>query len=172
MIKDFYDITTDLISRICSASQISISEEVTAAMLFSEIQLNEEILSASKKILKEGESSWTDVIMMLSTEALELALFQKNGEKVILKYFAECSLNGDEDEKKIHGKAAAFFIYRKIKAIKNMAIIIQKAPSLSKSYKPMMRIENIESQMLAINKHLSKQLKSYFKKKSSKSLPN
>ena len=165
MIKDFYDITTDLISRIRSASQISISEEVTAAMLFSEIQLNEEILCASKKILKEGESSWTDVIMMLSTEALELALFQKNGEKVILKYFAEFSLNGDEDEKKIHGKAAAFFIYRKIKAIKNMAIIIQKAPSLKEVYMPDRRISNIEELMKMVNKELSKNLENYAIKK-------
>jgi hypothetical protein len=165
MIKDIYDITLDLAARIRNASEIKISEEMTAAMLFAEIQVNLEVLNAAKKILKKQESSWQDAIMLLSTEALELALFQKNGEKIISKYFKECEISEKDGMKEMTGEAAAFFIYRKISALKNIAIILQKLPGLSKAYKPMIRIENIEAQMLAINKQLRKELKSYINKK-------
>jgi hypothetical protein len=165
MIKDIYDITLDLVGKIRRASEIQISEEITAAMLFAEIQVNLEVLHAAKEIAKVQESSWLDAIMMMSTEALELALFQKNGEKIIGKYFKDCKIPKKDAQMEITGTAAAFFIYRKITALKNIGVILEKAPSLSKSYKPYVRMTNIEKQMLAINKQLGKNLQSYMNKR-------
>jgi hypothetical protein len=170
MIKDIYDITFDLAGRIRNAREIQISEEITAAMLYAEIELNQEVLRATKEIFKADKSSWQEAVMMLSTDALELALFQKDGKELVGKYFSRCKIKAGEDEKPITGTSAAFFIYRKITALKHMALILQKAPNLNKLYRPGARIKNIEGQMQAINKELSEKIGCYLSKGNPKKL--
>ena len=168
MIKDIYDITFDLAGRIRNAREIQISEEITSAMLYAEIELNQEVLRASRAIIEADESSWQEAVMMLSTDALEIALFQKNGKRIISKYFSQCKIKTGENEAPITGTSAAFFIYRKIMALKHMAVILQKTPSLNNRYRPSVRINNIEELMQAIHEELGKKIRDYLKKNTSK----
>lgn len=164
-IKDIYDITWDLVDRIHKARDIRISEEMTVAMLYAEIQLNQEVLGATKALLKDPEAFWHEAVMMLSTEALELALFQKESKAIVRKYFSDCEVEVGSSREQISGTAAAFFIYRKITALKHVAAILQKAPKLRSRYKLGERIKNIETQMQAINRQLREKLEAYLRRK-------
>lgn len=164
-IKDIYDITWDLVDRIKKARTIKLSEDVTAAMLYAEIEVNKEVLRAIEDVVNEGKDLPNDLVSMLSTDALEIALFQKENASVLRKYFSQCEILSEVDGEVITGTSAAFFVYRKITALKHVATILHRAPNLKGQYRPGTRIRNLETQMNALNRELLKTLSAYFRKK-------
>ena len=164
-IKDIYDITWDLVDRINKARTTKLSEDVTAAMLYAEIEVNKEVLRGIKNVVNEGKELPHDLVSMLSTDALEIALFQKDNAAVLRKYFSKCEIPNEEGGEVITGTSAAFFVYRKVAALKHMAAILHTVPGLKGKYRLGTRIRNLEKQMDALNRELLKTLNAYFRKK-------
>lgn len=164
-LKDIYDITWDLVDRINKVRTIKLSEDVTAAMLYAEIEVNKEVLRAMEDVVNKGKDLPHDLVSMLSTDALEIALFQNDNAPVLRKCFSKCKIPSADEGEVITGTSAAFFVYRKITALKHVAAILHRAPDLKGQYRPGTRIRNLEKQMDALNGELLKTLNAYFRKK-------
>jgi hypothetical protein len=158
MIKQLYDISTDLLDRIEKASAAQISIEIAYSMLEAEIEVNLEILNAVKK-LNDREKIYSSVAM-LSTDALALVLFNEKNRKQIQKDFSTIEIKDSKNIIKIKtGFEAAFFSYRRVIALKKISMLYIENKNLQNDFRPIIRIENIKSHFQAIGSAIRKKNK-------------
>jgi hypothetical protein len=158
MIKDIYDISTDLLDRIQRASNTVIAIEIAYSMLEAEVEVNLEVLNAIKK-LKDDDGLYKS-IAALSTDALALVLFNEENRGEIQKDFLNIELLDSKKRiKRKTGIDAAFFIYRRINSLKKISFLCCENKCLQKEFRPLIRIDNIISHFNGIGQAIRKRKK-------------
>jgi len=127
-------------------------------MLEAEVEVNLEVLNAIKK-LKDDDGLYKS-ITTLSTDALALVLFNEENRGEIQKDFLNIELLDSKKRiKRKTGIDAAFFIYRRINALKKISFLCCENKCLQKEFRPLIRIDNIISHFNGIGQAIRKRKK-------------
>lgn len=157
MIKDIYDVGNDLIGKIIQASNAKINTQIAYAMLLAEIEVNLTILKTIPNEIKDEK--WWDCFALLSTDALALVIFNDKNRIQAAKDFKKLNVKTGRKEKDISGIDASFFVYRKIGALKQIALLSKEFSALKSSFKVDTRIENIKNHYESLHKVIREKVK-------------
>jgi hypothetical protein len=143
MFKDIYDISNDLLTKIQQASQAKVNTEIAYSMLLAEIEVNLTLLKGINN--KSKGEKWWNCISLLSTDALALVIFNEKNRAQATKDFEKMKVKYGQKEKEISGVDASFFVYRKISALKQIALLSKEFKDIKNSFRVDSRIENIKN---------------------------
>jgi hypothetical protein len=136
---------TYLAERIKLAQGANIQTESAIHILYAEAECNLDMLRVAGDLFKNGNKGWKDAVSLMSTEAMELLLYNVEEKTASKKLFSKLKAATSEFSSKdsVSGISAAFFLYRKLSALKQVAGLQSLVPEAEKTFRVGKRIENL-----------------------------
>jgi hypothetical protein len=147
-----------LAERIKLAQDADIRSDAAIQLMFAEADANLDMLKAAHALLQEGNKGWREAVSLMSTEAMDLVLFRNQETGTSKKLFSKLK-STTSDDANIAGTAAAFFLYRKISALKQIAALQSLVPEVEARFRIQRRIENLTRTTEEVRKILWKTIK-------------
>jgi len=134
-----------LAERISLAQGAKIKTESAIRLLYAEAECNLDMLRVADYLFKHGNKGWKDAVSLMSTEAMDLLLFNVEEKTVLKKLFSTLKAATSESSSKdsVSGLSAAFFLCRKISALKQIADLQSLVPEAEKKFIIGKRIKNL-----------------------------
>lgn len=154
---------TFLAERIRLAQCANIHTESAIRLLYAEAECNLDMLRVAGDLIKNGNKGWKDAVSLMSTEAMELLLFNVEEKTVSKKLFSKLKATISESSTKdsVSGISAAFFIYRKLSALKQIAGLQSLVPEAEKKFLVERRIKHLTTTIKELRSILWKTIKTF-----------
>jgi len=154
---------TFLAERIRLAQGANIQTESAIRLLYAEAECNLDMLKVAGDLFKNGNKGWKDAVSLMSTDAMDLLLFNVEEKTVSKKLFSKLKAATSESSTKdtVSGISAGYFLYRKLSALKQIAALQSLVPETEKTFRVGKRIENLTITTEKLRTILWKTIKSF-----------
>ena len=154
---------TFLAERIRLAQGANIHTESAIRLLYAEAECNLDMLRVAGDLFKNRNKGWKDAVSLMSTEAMDLLLFNVEEKTITKKLFSKLKAATSETSNKdsVSGVSAAFFIYRKLSALKQIAGLQCLVPEAEKKFLVGKRIKNLTITIEELRSILWKTIKTF-----------
>jgi hypothetical protein len=154
---------TYIAERIRLAQGANIKTESAIRLLYAEAECNLDMLRVADDLFKNGNKGWKDAVSLISTEAMDLLLYNVEEKTTSKKLFSTLKAATSESSSKdsVSGISAAFFLYRKISALKQIADLQSLVPEAEKKFIIGKRIKNLTTTTENLRAILWKTIKTF-----------